>query len=29
MNLFDLSGKVAGNEEKLAALDGITFRAES
>ncbi len=25
----DLSGKVAGSEEKLAVLDGITFRAES
>jgi hypothetical protein len=25
----DLSGKVAGNEEKLSVLDGITFRAES
>jgi hypothetical protein len=25
----DLSGKVAGTEEELSALDGITFRAES
>jgi hypothetical protein len=25
----DLSGKVAGTEESLSALDGITFRAES
>ncbi len=26
---IDLSGKVAGTEEELSALDGITFRAES
>ena len=26
---IDLSGKVAGNEESLSVLDGITFRAES
>jgi hypothetical protein len=26
---IDLSGKVAGTEEQLSALDGITFRAES
>ena len=26
---IDLSGKVAGTEENLSALDGITFRAES
>jgi hypothetical protein len=26
---LDLSGKVAGSSEKLAVLDGITFRAES
>lgn len=26
---LDLSGKVAGGEEELANLDGITFRAES
>ncbi|MGN6663506.1 MAG: hypothetical protein ACTHK6_04775 [Solirubrobacterales bacterium] len=26
---IDLSGKVAGTEESLSALDGITFRAES
>jgi hypothetical protein len=26
---FDLSGKVAGTEENLSVLDGITFRAES
>jgi hypothetical protein len=26
---FDLSGKVAGTQEKLTVLDGITFKAES
>jgi hypothetical protein len=29
LEALDLSGKVAGNEEKLAALEGVTFRAGS